>query len=46
MFCVITSVLMCALRLGPLPRAILVPQSLIFSLLTLDLPSEVQTWHS
>lgn len=25
---------------------ILVPQSLMFSLLTLDLPSEVQTWHS
>lgn len=35
---------MCALR--PLPGTILVAQPLIFSLLTLDLPSEVQTWHS
>lgn len=37
---------MCAPRLGPYPDTILVTQPLIFSLLTLDLPSEVQTWHS
>lgn len=37
---------MCALGLGPFPGTILVSQPLICSLLTLDLPSEVQTWHS
>lgn len=37
---------MCALRLRPFPGTILAAQPLIFSLLTLDLPSEVQTWHS